>query len=75
MDATNNFFPMDLGAMPMQTDTTGLPNEMPNGQQGNGQQQPQTNAFGQNVFMGVGYLPDIDLPPRRVHSLTGLGRF
>jgi len=44
MDTTNNFLPMDLGAMPMQTDTTGLPNE----------QQTRTNAFGQTVFdMGV----------------------
>jgi hypothetical protein len=50
MDTTNNFFPMDLGAMPMQTDTTGLPNEMANGQT----QQSRTNAFGQTVFdMGV----------------------
>jgi hypothetical protein len=54
MDTTNNFFPMDLGAMPMQTDTTGLPNEMANGQATGVQSQTRTNAFGQTVFdMGV----------------------
>lgn len=54
MDTTNNFFPMDLGAMPMQTDMTGMPNEIHSAQQGNGQQQPQTNVYGgSNVFMGV----------------------
>jgi hypothetical protein len=44
---------MDLGAMPMQTDTAGLSNEMPTSQAGGGVQQSRTNAFGQNVFMGV----------------------
>jgi hypothetical protein len=48
MDTSNNFFPMDLGAMPMQTDTTGLPNE-----QSRGQQPTNTNPFGQNMFVGV----------------------
>jgi hypothetical protein len=42
---------MDLGAMPMQTDPV-LPNDLTN-QQGGGGQQTRTNAFGQNVFMGV----------------------
>jgi len=55
MDTTSNFFPMDLGGMPMQTDTTGLPNDIPNSQQQNSGQQPlNTNPFGQNMFMGVG---------------------
>jgi hypothetical protein len=50
MEATNNFFPMDLGAMPMQTDTPGLPNEMTNAQTSGGQQPMRTSAFGQTVF-------------------------
>jgi hypothetical protein len=54
MDTTNNFFPMDLGAMPMQTDTAGLPNEMTNAQASGVQPQARTSAFGQTVFdMGV----------------------
>jgi hypothetical protein len=53
MDTTQNFFPMDLGSMPMQTDATGLPNDIATSQPANGQQQTRTNAFGQNVFMGV----------------------
>jgi hypothetical protein len=52
MDTTNNFFPMDLGAMPMQTDPAVLPNDLTNAQGGGGQE-TRTNAFGQNVFMGV----------------------
>lgn len=44
---------MDLGAMPMQTDSAGLSNEMPTSQAGGGVQQSRTNAFGQTVFMGV----------------------
>jgi hypothetical protein len=40
---------MDLGSMPMQTDPTGLPNDLAatNGQE------TRTTAFGQTVFMGV----------------------
>lgn len=52
MDTTNNFFPMDLSGMPMQTDTTGLPNDMANAQQG--QQPANTNPFAHNMFMNVG---------------------
>jgi|TARA_R110002003_G_scaffold463_2_gene20037 hypothetical protein len=63
MDTTNNFFPMDLGAMPMQTDSTVLPNDIPNTQAGGTQQQARTNAFGQNVFMGVSDLPDVSPGP------------
>lgn len=52
MDATNSFFPMDFGAMPMQTDgTNGLTDNAPaTSLPGNG------NAFQGNggVFMGVG---------------------
>jgi len=48
MDASNSFFPMDLGGMAMQTD--GLPNTSPvvNGQASN------VNGFGSNggPFMG-----------------------
>ena len=41
---------MDLGGMPMQTDASGLQNPPAS----NAQPQTQrTNAFGQNVFMGV----------------------
>lgn len=60
MDTSTNFFPMDLGSIPMQTDPNGLPNDLATSQagNGNGQQQTRTNAFGQNVFMGVSY-PDI----------------
>ncbi|KAF2728274.1 hypothetical protein EJ04DRAFT_449644 [Polyplosphaeria fusca] len=55
MDATNSFFPMDLGAMPMQTDgINGLPTANPQGQS---PQQNNANAFsgnsGSNVFMGA----------------------
>jgi hypothetical protein len=58
MDTTNNFFPMDLGGMPMQTDTTGLPNDIPNPQQqSGGPQATNTNPFGQNIFMAVGAAP------------------
>ncbi|KAH4237128.1 hypothetical protein HBI06_045330 [Parastagonospora nodorum] len=48
IDTTQNFFPMDLGSMPMQTDPSGLPNDLAatNGQE------TRTNAFGQTVFMG-----------------------
>lgn len=53
MDTNTNFFPMDLGSMPMQTDPNGLPNDLATSQAGNSQQQTRTNAFGQNVFMGV----------------------
>ncbi|KAF1911523.1 hypothetical protein BDU57DRAFT_92283 [Ampelomyces quisqualis] len=53
MDATSNFFPMDLGAMPMQTDQDALPTDTSASEAGLGQQQARTNAFGQNVFMGV----------------------
>lgn len=54
MDTNTNFFPMDLGSMPMQTDANGLPNELAASQAGDSQQQQsRTNAFGQNVFMGV----------------------
>jgi hypothetical protein len=44
---------MDLGAMPMQTDNTGMTNDMATAQPNGGQPQTRTNAFGQNVFMGV----------------------
>jgi hypothetical protein len=53
MDTSNNFFPMDLGSMPMQTDMTGLSGDVASSQAGGGQQQTQTNNFAQNVFMGV----------------------
>jgi hypothetical protein len=53
MDTTNNFFPMDLGSMPMQTEMTGLPSDVTNTQANGGPQQTRTNTFGQNVFMGV----------------------
>jgi len=53
MEATNNFFPMDLGNMPMQTEQNGMPatGQTPNQQpiQGN-----RANMFGQDVYMGVG---------------------
>jgi hypothetical protein len=58
MDTTNNFFPMDLGAMPMQTDPAVLPNDLAI-TQGGGGQQTRTNAFGQNVFMGVSDMIEI----------------
>lgn len=47
MDATNSFFPMDLGGMPMQTDS------LPNAAATSGQQ--STNMFATNCgpFMGV----------------------
>ncbi|UPX11294.1 uncharacterized protein EKO05_0001905 [Ascochyta rabiei] len=50
LDAQNNFFPMDLSGMPMQTEAN-APQDPPvsNGQS----QQQRTNAFGQNVFMGA----------------------
>lgn len=47
---------MDLGSMPMQTDPAGLPNEL-TPESG---QQARTNAFSQNVFMGVS-----DLSPQQ----------
>jgi hypothetical protein len=50
IDAQNNFFPMDLGGMPMQTDASGLQNPPVSNAQ---PQSQRTNAFGQNVFMGV----------------------
>lgn len=53
MDTTSNFFPMDLGSMPMQTDQNGLPTEIPASDAGVSHPQARTNAFGQNVFMGV----------------------
>jgi hypothetical protein len=56
MDAANSFFPMDLGAMPMQTDSiNGLPTEA----QASPQQGGQTNPFSGNAaaFMGVSVLP------------------
>lgn len=58
MDATNSFFPMDLGTMPMQTDgLNGLPTANPQSQS---PQQNNANAFsgnsGSNVFMGVSNL-------------------
>jgi hypothetical protein len=52
IDTSNNFFPMDLGTMPMQTDPAVMPADLTNAQGGGGQQ-TRTNAFGQNVFMGV----------------------
>jgi hypothetical protein len=52
MDTTNNFFPMDLGAMPMQTEPNGLPSDLATSQAG-GSQQSRPNGFAQNVFMGV----------------------
>ncbi|CAI6332154.1 unnamed protein product [Periconia digitata] len=50
MDAANNFFPMDFGAMPMQTDAaTGLTDNAPSASQPS-----NANAFADNggVFMG-----------------------
>lgn len=52
MDATNAFFPMDFGAMPMQTDgANGLAESTPVTTQSN-----NANAFAgsDGVFMGVG---------------------
>lgn len=52
MDATNSFFPMDLGGMPMQTDS--LPNSSAAAASStNGQ--PSANMFAANggPFMGV----------------------
>lgn len=55
MDTSSGYFPMDLGGMPMQTDTTGMPNDISNSQQQNGGQQPaNANAFGNSMFMAVG---------------------
>ncbi|KAI4648555.1 uncharacterized protein J4E78_008618 [Alternaria triticimaculans] len=52
MEATNNFFPMDLGSMPMQTEQNGMPatGQTPSQQpiQGN-----RANMFGQDVYMGA----------------------
>jgi hypothetical protein len=59
MDTSNSFFPMDLSGMPMQTDQG---NELSNMNEAPAQQQGQatrTNAFGQNVFMGVSDLQQI----------------
>ncbi|KAH8732689.1 fungal-specific transcription factor domain-containing protein [Phaeosphaeriaceae sp. PMI808] len=53
IDSANNFFPMEFGVMPMQTDAPGLPNEIPVSQNSGNQRQTRTNAFGQNVFMGA----------------------
>lgn len=61
MDATNSFFPMDLGSVPMQTDgTNGIPTTAPQGQSHSPQQNnPNANAFTRDgdvnggVFMGV----------------------
>ncbi|KAL5116251.1 hypothetical protein ACEQ8H_005809 [Pleosporales sp. CAS-2024a] len=52
MDTTSNFFPMDLGSIPMQTDSTALPNDLATPDVGGGPPAMRTNAFGQNVFMG-----------------------
>lgn len=56
LDTSNNFLPMDLGSMPMQTDTTGLPHDMSSSQQGSGQQQMRT-AFGPSILMDVSTYP------------------
>jgi hypothetical protein len=45
---------MDLSSMPMQTESNALPNMENTGQQQT--QATRTNAFGQNVFMGVSVL-------------------
>ncbi|KAL6168193.1 hypothetical protein ACJQWK_05850 [Exserohilum turcicum] len=52
IEATNNFFPMDLGSIPMQTEQNGLP------QTGPVVHQPSaptghTSMFGQDVYMGA----------------------
>lgn len=56
MDATNSFFPMDLGGMPMQTDG------LSNGTSTSGQ--PNANMFAANggPFMGVS-IPANDMDP------------
>jgi hypothetical protein len=52
IETTNNFFQMDLGNMPMQTEQNGAP---PTGQTLNQQSTAagQTNMFAQDVYMGV----------------------
>lgn len=53
MDAQNNFFPMDVGTMPMQTDASELQNPpMAESQTPN----QRTGAFGQSMYMGVSAL-------------------
>ncbi|KAJ4372036.1 hypothetical protein N0V83_003809 [Neocucurbitaria cava] len=53
IDTSNNFFPMDLSGMPMQTEqANAVPNMEPTPAQ-QAAQNTRTNAFGQNVFMGV----------------------
>ncbi|KAF2705072.1 hypothetical protein K504DRAFT_449120 [Pleomassaria siparia CBS 279.74] len=53
IDTTNSFFPMDLGAMPMQTeDPNGVPPAQP-GQQGNTNPFSATGGVNSGVFMGV----------------------
>jgi len=56
MDATNSFFPMDLGAMAMQTDETNNP---PTSQAHQGNTNPfSLGGMGNGgVFMGVSSFP------------------
>ncbi|KAF2258820.1 hypothetical protein CC78DRAFT_477265 [Lojkania enalia] len=58
MDATNSFFPMDLGSIPMQTDGTGGVNGLPTSQG----QSPQ-NAFTGNSDVNGGVFMGVSTPP------------
>ncbi|KAG9203544.1 hypothetical protein G6514_002562 [Epicoccum nigrum] len=49
IDTQNNFFPMDVGSMPMQTDASELQNPSMTESQTPNQ---RTGAFGQNMYMG-----------------------
>ncbi|KAF2132989.1 hypothetical protein P153DRAFT_382610 [Dothidotthia symphoricarpi CBS 119687] len=50
MDVTNSFIPMDLTGIPVQPDSNAVHENSTSPNQQHGQ---RTNAFGQNVFMGV----------------------
>jgi len=58
IESTNNFFPMDLSNMPMQTEQAGMPatGQAPNQQPAQG---PRTNVFGHDVYMGVSIVSHI----------------
>ncbi|KAF2465081.1 uncharacterized protein BDR25DRAFT_92825 [Lindgomyces ingoldianus] len=64
MDATNSFFPMDIGSIPMQTDANGLPTAQGSPQQnGNSNANAFSGSAGVNggVFMGVSTPPHNNL--------------